>query len=140
MDDASAFARESRKWSKLRREFLRSVTKPLEIHCFACNYNADRGLRPLVKLVKLPSCDAGTASRLFWINDPVYYSQYETISDCPYHEEKEAMRLLRAVKQRFKKNDFKSSKIYFDPTPILQADDIDLEALRLPESMLLPIH
>ncbi len=40
--------------------------------------------------MKRPACDAGTALRLFWINDPVYYSQYATISECPYEEEQDA--------------------------------------------------
>ena len=33
-DDDSAFKKECRKWEKLRREFVKSVDKPLEIHCF----------------------------------------------------------------------------------------------------------
>ena len=49
------------------------------------------------------------------------------------------MRLLRAVKQRFKKNDFRTRKIYFDPAPWIQADDVDLETLQLPDSMLAPV-
>lgn len=139
VDDDVAFRRESRTWAKKRREFITDVEKPLEIHCFTCNYNADAGLKPLVKLVKNHACDAGTALRLFWINDPVYYSQYETISECPNPEEQDGMRLLRAIRQRFKRRDFKSSKIYFDPTPWLHDDDVDLEVLDLPEPMLSPI-
>lgn len=138
-DDDLAFAKESRRWAKLRREFVQDVSKPFEIHCFTCSYNACRGVKPLLQLVKHPSCDAGTALRLFWINDPVYFSQYRTISECPYSDEKETMRLLRAIKQRFQRNDFKSRKIFFDPAPWLQADDVDLETLRLPNSMLVAI-
>ena len=81
--DYAAFKKERRSWAKLRREFVKSVSKPLEIHCFTCSYNASRGLKPLIQLVKHRSCDSGTALRLFWINDPVYYSQYSTISECP---------------------------------------------------------
>jgi len=138
-DDDSAFKKESRKWAKLRREFLQSVEKPLEIHCFTCYYNASRGMKPLIQLVKNPSCDAGTALRLFWINDPVYFSQYRTISECPYADEKETMRLLRAIERRFKQNDFRSRRFNFDPEPWLQADDVDLETLNLPDSMLVPV-
>lgn len=138
-NDDAALQRESRKWAKKRRAFIAEANKPLEIHCFTCNFNADEGLNSLIKLVKNPACDSGTALRLFWINDPVYYSQYETISECPYPEEQDGMRLLRAIKQRFKRGDFKSSRIYFDPTPWLQADDVDLDVLDLPEAMLLPI-
>jgi hypothetical protein len=45
--------------------------------------NASRGMQPLVQLVKHPACDAGTAFRLYWINDPVYYSQYATSPSVP---------------------------------------------------------
>lgn len=138
-DDAVAFEKECRKWEKLRREFPRSIDKPLEIHCFTCNYNASQGMKPLIHLVKHPLCDAGTALRLFWINDPVYYSQYETISECQYDEERDAMRLLNAIERRFKNNDFKSRKIYFDPQPWIEADDVDLDVLNLPESILAPV-
>lgn len=135
-DDNAALEKESRRWAKLRREFIKSVEKPREIHCFTCHYNADRGLKPLIRLMKHPSCDAGTALRLFWINDPVYFSDYSTISECPYEEEQDAMRLLRTIKLRFKKNDFQSKKMYFDPEPWIQEDDVDLEVLQLPEAML----
>src|SRR5690349_15834179 len=37
-DDAKAVARESRRWAKLRNEFVETADKPLEIHCFTCNY------------------------------------------------------------------------------------------------------
>lgn len=44
-DDNAAFEKECRRWAKLRREFAGSVSKPLEIHCFTCSYNACRGMR-----------------------------------------------------------------------------------------------
>jgi len=138
IDDEKAFEKEMKVWKKRRREFLANVSKPLEIHCFTCQYNADGGMKPLLKLVKHPACDAGTALRLFWINDPVYYSQYASISDGEYESEKEGMRFLRAIKQRFKRNDFKSSQIYFDPAPWLAADDVNLDELVLPPSMISP--
>lgn len=138
-DDDSAFERESRRWAKLRREFVRSVDNPLEIHCFTCHYNASRGVKPLVNMVKHPSCDAGTALRLYWINDPVYFTQYTTISGCPYDDEQDTMRLLRTIVRRFKVNDFGTRKIYFDPQPWIAADDVDLESLRVPDSMLAAI-
>lgn len=134
--DYAAFEKERRSWAKLRREFVKSVSKPIEIHCFTCSYNASRGVEPLIQLIKHPSCDAGTALRLFWINDPVYYSQYSTSSECPCEEEQDVMKLLKAVERRFKKSDFKTRKIYFDPQPWVEADDVDLEALNLPDSML----
>jgi hypothetical protein len=117
LEDESAFEKESSRWDKLRRDFLRTVEKPLEIHCFTCNSNPSRGIKPLLGLIKHPSCNAGTALRLFWINDPAYYSRYRTRAECPYDEEREVMRLLWAIKRRFDKDDYRSRKICFDPAP-----------------------
>ena len=136
IDDDAAFEKESRRWDQLRREFLKTVEKHREIHCFTCHYNADQGLKPLIRMMKNPACDAGTALRLFWLYDPFFYSEYRTISECPDEEMQDAMRLLRTIKLRFKKNDFQSKKIYFDPEPWIPADDVDLEVLQLPETML----
>ncbi|QDT97407.1 DUF4274 domain-containing protein [Gimesia aquarii] len=140
IDDDAAFEKECRKWDKLRREFVKSVSKPLDIHCFTCNYDASNGMKPLIQLGKHPSCDAGTALRLFWVYEPVfYYSQYATISECAYEEDQDAMRLLKAIERRFKKSNFKTHKIYFDPKPWLEACEVDLESLRLPDSMLVSV-
>jgi hypothetical protein len=134
-DDENALAKEDRNWERLLRDFVKTANKPLEIHCFTCNYDASRGMKPLLQLVKNAFCDAGTALRLFWVNDPVYYSQYTSITDCPYPEEQDSMRLLRAIKRRFKRNDFSSRKVFFDPAPWIAADDVDLRVLDLPDSM-----
>ncbi|QDT40159.1 hypothetical protein Pan241w_02150 [Gimesia alba] len=139
LDDDAAFEKESRRWTKLRREFLNTVEKPREIHCFTCLYNADEGIKPLIRMMKHPSCDAGSALRMFWVYDPVYYSDYRTISECPDNEGQDVMRMLRAIKRRFKQSDFKTRKFYFDPEPWLQADHVDLEALQLPDAMLTAI-
>lgn len=56
-DDDEAFAKESRRWEEERRNFVESVSKPLEIHCFTCHYNCDEGLKPQLKLMKNPACD-----------------------------------------------------------------------------------
>ena len=120
MDDYTAFNREMQAWVKLRSEFLRDAIKPLELHCFTCNWNAGRGLKPLLKIIKNKNCDAGTALRLYWINDPYYYQEYATIGECPYEEEREMLRILRAVERRFKAKDFATKRIPFDPTPWIE--------------------
>ncbi len=135
-DDDRAVARERRRWSKLRRQFVETADKPLEIHCFTCNYNAERGMAPLIKLMKNPSCDAGTALRLYWINDPYYCSAYKTISECPYSEVQDSMRLLRTIKHRFENEGFTSRKIPFDPAPWLTDGERSADMLGLPEVML----
>lgn len=116
MDDEVAYKRESRKWDKLRAAFLAEATKPLELHWFSCNWNADRGLAPLLKVVKNVHCDAGTALRLYWINDPYYLQDYHTIAECDDEDEQEILRLLRTIERRFNRGDFATSRIPFDPT------------------------
>ena len=69
----------------------------------------------------------------------MYYSQYRTVSQCESDEEREAMTLLRAIERRFQRDDFQSRRMFFDPRPWIQADDVDLDALRLPEGMLEPV-
>ena len=137
--DGDEFARTVRHWLSKRKDFFNSDPKTLEVHFFTCNYDAHRGFDPLVKMVKSANCDAGTAMRLFWINDPVFYSQYPTISSCPNAEERDAMRLLRAIKTRFRKEDFKTAKIPFDPTPWVADDDVALKTLRVPKALCHPV-
>lgn len=116
-DDEAALNRESRKWDKLRTAFLKEAMKPLELHWFSCNWNCDGGVSPLLKIIKNDHCDAGTALRLYWINDPYYYQEYRTIGDCPYDEERQMLRILRTIEGRFKRDDFATKRIPFDPTP-----------------------
>ena len=137
--DGDEFARTVRHWISRRKDFFNSDPKMLEVHFFTCNYDAHRGFDPLIKMVKPFNCDAGTAMRLFWINDPVFYSKYPTISSCPNGEERDAMRLLRVIKTRFRNKDFRTTKIPFDPRPWIAADDVDLQTLRVPEALCQPI-
>ena len=53
LDDPKAWEREERKWRKLRNAFLKDTIKPLEIHWFACNWNCDQGVKPLLKIEKM---------------------------------------------------------------------------------------
>ncbi len=138
-DDHAAFDRASRTWNKLRSEFLRDATKPLELHCFTCNWNAGRGLKPLAKIVKNDYCDAGTALRLYWINDPYYYQEYATIGECPYDEEREMLRILRAIERRFKADDFATERIPFDPTPWIDDKYLESAVHVMPDVMRAPI-
>ena len=135
LDDHAAYNRESRKWKKERASFLQEASKPLELHWFTCNWNAGRGLKPLSKIVKNPHCDAGTALRLYWINDPYYYQEYAAISDCPYEDEREMLRILRSIERRFKRCDFATSNISFDPTPWIDDKYLPFAIHQMPEVM-----
>jgi hypothetical protein len=46
------------------------------------------------------------------------------------------MKLLQAIQRRFTKGDFHTRKIYFDPEPWIEAADVDLAMLKVPDSML----
>ena len=139
MDDHKAYDRETRIWNRLRSEFLRDTTKPLELHCFTCNWNAGRGLKPLLKIIKNKNCDAGTALRLYWINDPYFYQEYATIGECSYEEEREMLRILRAIERRFKADDFATKRIPFDPTPWIDDKYIESAVHVMPDVMRGPI-
>jgi len=134
-DDNKAYQREERKWTKLRREFVASVEKPREIHCFTCNYNAIRGMQPLIQLINNDHCDAGTALRLYWANDPYHYRHYKTVAECESPEEQEAFRLIRAIERKFKRGGFPARNIPFDPAPWFAPGDANAASLALPDSM-----
>jgi hypothetical protein len=135
MEDEKAVQKEERNWAKLRQEFVATAMNPLEIHCFTCNYNALRGMKPLVQLINNDHCDAGTALRLYWANDPYSYREYRTVADCDYPEQKDAFRLLRAIERKFKHGGFASRQIPFDPEPWFAPGDSNAASLSLPDSM-----
>ena len=139
VDDYAAYQREARKWKKERTAFLIEASKPLELHWFTCNWNAGGGLKPLSKIVKNEYCDAGTALRLYWINDPYYYQEYATISECPYEEEQDMLRILRAIERRFKRADFRTARIPFDPTPWIEDKYLASAIHQMPDVMREPV-
>ncbi|MBL8820206.1 MAG: DUF4274 domain-containing protein [Planctomyces sp.] len=59
-------------------EILASCNDPLDLHAFVSNWNCDRGVEPLLEVVRNRACDAGTALWLYWGNDPYFYSRYAT--------------------------------------------------------------
>ena len=135
IEDDAALKRELRKWDKLRASFLREATIPLELHWFTCNWNADRGSAPLREIVKNNHCDAGTALRLYWINDPYYYRDHLTIGECRHDEERGILRVLRTIERRFKLDNFATRHIPFDPTPWIDGDRSHSSAHEVPITM-----
>jgi len=138
-EDEVKFEQECRKWNELRDNFLKEATDPLELHCFCCNWNCDKGLSPLLKVVKHAHCDAGTALRLYWHNDPYWYQDYRTLNECPEGDEREMLQILRTIERRFKRDDFATKRFPFDPTPWLR-DDLEESAVhKMPAIMRIPI-
>lgn len=110
------FNKEMRYWNSQRKQFLQEVSNPYELHFFSCNWNCDRGAMPIRLVIANPACDAGTALRLYWLNDPEYYQDYKSLAECPAYE-REWLKILRAIERRFLKNQFATSLIPFDPLP-----------------------
>jgi len=76
-------------------------------------YNWDDGTQVLKWIVESSNCDKGTATRIFWMAEPDYYFDFtdETIDEF----EKDVYDLLKIIIERFKKDNFKSSKFGFIP-------------------------
>ena len=139
--DSPAFQKERRHWEKLRKQFLREATNPIELHMFASNWNCDRGSRPIDQIVRNPKCDAGTALWLYWENDPYFYQAYQGIHDADDEETAAWLRISRAIERRFLRNDFATSKIPFDPEPWITDEYAESEWVvhQIPEVMQQPV-
>ncbi len=137
--DEEAFERESRKWNRLRTQFLRDCEEPLEFHLFAAIWNCDRGIAPLQRILKSDYCDAGTALWLYWENDPYFYQAYQYVKDAEGWE-REWLQVSRAIERRFRRNDFATSKVPFDPEPWVtdKYADADWVVHQIPDVMYVP--
>jgi len=105
-----------------RSAFLKECTDSIELHLFYTLWNPDDGPSGIDKIIKNPNCDAGTALRAYWEHEPYFYRRFGAIKDAdPIH--KDSYRLIRSIESKFKKGDFASKKIPFDPTPWIRDDD-----------------
>ena len=84
-----------------------------EQYYLADNYNWDDGTIVLDWIIDSPKCDKGTACLIFWRAEPDYYFDYtaETIEEY----QADVWNLLQKIVERFKKDDWKSSKFEFIP-------------------------
>ena len=84
-----------------------------EQYFLASVYNWDDGAEVLDWIVKSEICDKGTAARIFWTAEPDYYFDYteDTIDEWG----KDVFHLLKNILERFKNDDFISSKWKFNP-------------------------
>lgn len=118
-------------------EILALCNDPLELHAFVSNWNCDRGVEPLLVVVKNRACDAGTALWLYWGNDPYFYSRYATIDDARGDEERVMFDFFRFIEHRMACNDFATSRVPFDPQPWIEPKhhDATWAVHKIPESM-----
>ncbi|WP_145427397.1 DUF4274 domain-containing protein [Symmachiella dynata] len=131
--------RESPKWDKMLTAFLKEATDPLELHFFSCHWNYDRGVSPMLKIVKNEHCDAGTALNLYWRFDPYSFQNHRTLAECQNDEDRETFRILRTIERRFKRDDFATKRFPFDPTPWIEDDLAESAIHKIPAIMREPI-
>jgi len=84
-----------------------------EQYYLADNYNWDDGPIVLQWIIDSSRCDKGTACKIFWNAEPDYYYDFtaETIDEY----EKDIWNLLQSILQRFKEDNFKTSRFEFIP-------------------------
>lgn len=84
-----------------------------EQYFLADNYNWDDGTAVLDWIIDSPKCDKGTASLIFWRAEPDFYFDYtaETIENY----KRPVWSLLQKIMKKFRKNEFKNSKLKFAP-------------------------
>ena len=134
-EDDDAFQAEMEKRACASAKFLAETSNPFELHLFAIDWNWDDGVQSLPKLVKNDACDAGTALMLYWFTNPERYTTYQTIQDCPGDKRAE-WKLSRCIERKFKRSEFGSRLIPFDPSPWV-TDGYEQYAVRkIPQVML----
>jgi hypothetical protein len=105
---------------------------PKQLHKFAQYYNWDGGCGPLLKVIRHPRCDEGTARLIYWHGEPDYACQFLKASQVPsYYREEYA--LLTEIERRVKKGAYKTNSIKFDPRNVDGDDltsDLDTEDMK----------
>jgi len=110
------------------REFFASVADPEELHLFAGAYNWDGGVEDLLRAVRHPLCDLGTALLVYWRGQPGSFLQYAGREGVP-RSQREDYDLLREIEQRVQSGAYRSARQPFDP-----ADDHGHDARPTPAS------
>ncbi|HEX8235189.1 MAG TPA: DUF4274 domain-containing protein [Abditibacteriaceae bacterium] len=93
-----------------------SLQSSLELHMFATNWNWDNGTKePLFRVIQDSRCDKGTALRLYWAGDPLYF--YETYANRDEVEEyhQQNYDLLKDIEKRLIGGFYTEQNICFDP-------------------------
>ena len=138
IDDDDAVDAEMKKWELLRAEFLHESNDPFELHLFAFDWNWDDGVESLGKLIKNDACDAGTALMLYWYSNPEFYTEYKAIKDCPEYN-RDPLKLSRSIERKFKRGEFVTRSIPFDPTPWVTGEYEEYAVREIPPIMFEPI-
>lgn len=107
-----------------------------EMHYLVEIFNWDDSTEVLNWIVDSAGCDKGTALMIFWRSSPDYYLGKDSIDDY----DKDILYLLEKIIQRFKLQNFKKSKIKYDPAEDfdVQTSISEVEAWGLPQEMFKP--
>ena len=84
------------------------------LHEFARDWNCDGGLEPLAQVIRLPQCELATAKLVYWRMDPIWYLQFKTRSEVPYHA-REAFDLVEEIERRVRDKFYREGGLTFDP-------------------------
>lgn len=111
------------------QEFFASVTDPDELHLFADAYNWDGRVEDLLRTIRHPLCDFGTALLVYWRGQPGCFLQYADREDVP-QSQREGYDLLREIEQRVQTGSYRSARQPFNP-----ASDHKHDARPTPETI-----
>ena len=106
-----------------------------EQYYLAEHFNWDGGVEVLNWIIDSKKCDKGTASMIFWKAEPDFYMERtpETIEEY----ERDTFELLQKIIGKFRKNEFRRSRLKFDPVSSGYDTDAqsELELWELPKEL-----
>ncbi len=93
---------------------------PEGLHIYAQRYNWDDGPAEMLKVIRNPNCDLGTAILVYWYGGAGFYCQYADRTEVPEYE-LAYYDLLREIEARVSTGFYQHQSIRFDP----RSDDGD---------------
>jgi hypothetical protein len=116
----------------------------MQLHRYAAYYNWDGGNGPMVRVIRHPKCDLGTALLVFWLSDPCYYFEALSKGDKDALRFAEGKQLIREIIAKVRRGHFKTARISFNPRKYRGSDwtsgDHPPEAIGIPDFMCEPVR
>lgn len=97
-----------------QREFEALLQTSEGLHLYAKHYNWDDGPAEMLKIIRNPSCDLGTAIMIYWSGGPGWDCQYTNRSEVSVYE-RDTYDLLREIEERVGAGFYRRQSIRFDP-------------------------
>jgi hypothetical protein len=115
-----------------------------QLHKYAANYNWDGGNRPMVRVIRQPKCDLGTALLVFWLSDPRFYFEALSSGDLESAKWVDTKHLMREIIAKVRRGCYKTAGISFDPHKFAGTDWTEGErpptAIGIPDFMCKPVR